>query len=396
MPPTATASPEPVASRRLRFDRNEWAGAVGDLGTDLPLLVGMLLATDLEAASVLILFGAMQVLTGVVYRLPMPVQPLKAIAAIVIAQKISAGVLYGAGLAIGVVVLFLALVGLLNWLGRVVPKCVIRGVQVGLGLQLASVALQQFVFSSPPGSLILGAIGAAIALALLGNRRFPAGLILICLGIAIGGWALWNAGASVPVRIALPEPRVPSLSDVLTGFLVLSLPQLPLSLANSMLATRQLVQDLFPERKVSLKRIGVTYAAMNLVCPFFGGVPVCHGSGGMAGHYTFGGRTGGSVVIYGGAFLVLGLLFSDGFAMMAEHFPKALLGVLLFFEGVALILLVRDVAADSPRRDLPIAVLVALLASGIPQYGYLVGVGVGVALFYASRAGWRGWDRGGG
>lgn len=351
----------------------------------------MLLATNLDAASVLILFGAMQVLTGFVYRLPMPVQPLKAIAAIVIAQKVSAEVIYGAGLAIGVLVMLLAVVGLLDWLGKVVPKCVVRGVQVGLGLQLSTVAMQQFVFSSPPSSLILGAVGAVIALALLGNRRLPAGLVLISIGVVIGGWALWNAGASVPVRLALPDIRTPSLSDVLTGFLMLSLPQLPLSLANSMLATKQLVSDLFPERKVTLKRIGVTYATMNLISPFFGGVPVCHGSGGIAGHYTFGGRTGGSVVIYGGAFLVLGLLFSDGFALMAAHFPKALLGVLLFFEGVALILLIRDVAAESPRRDLPIAVLVALLASGIPQYGYLVGVGVGVALFYAARAGWRGW-----
>jgi MFS superfamily sulfate permease-like transporter len=355
----------------------------------------MLLATNLDAASVLILFGAMQVLTGVIYRLPMPVQPLKAIAAIVIAQNISAEVIYGAGLAIGIVVMLLAVAGLLDWLGNVVPKCVVRGVQVGLGLQLTSVAMQQFVFSSPPTSLLLGAVGAAIALALLGNRRLPAGLVLICIGIAIGGWALWEAGKSVPIRLALPEARVPTLSDVLTGFLILSLPQLPLSLANSMLATRQLVSDLFPERKVSLKRIGITYAAMNLISPFFGGIPVCHGSGGMAGHYTFGGRTGGSVVIYGGAFLVLGLMFSDGFALMAEHFPKALLGVLLFFEGVALILLIRDVAAESPRRDLPIAVIVALLASGIPQYGYLVGVGFGVVLYYAARAGWRGWDRGG-
>lgn len=355
----------------------------------------MLLATDLEAANVLTLFGAMQILTGVAYRLPMPVQPLKAIAAIVIAQKISADIIFGAGLAIGIVVMLLALIGMLDWLGKVVPKCVVRGVQVGLGLQLTSVALTQFVFSSPPSSLILGAIGAVIALALLGNRRFPAGLVLICLGIAIGGWALWNAGESVPLRLALPEPRVPSLSDILTGFLILSLPQLPLSLANSMLATRQLVQDLFPGRNVSLKRIGITYATMNLISPFFGGIPVCHGSGGMAGHYTFGGRTGGSVVIYGSAFLVLGLLFSDGFALMAQHFPKALLGVLLFFEGVALILLIRDVAAESPRRDLPIAILVALLASGIPQYGYLVGVAVGVGLFYASLAGWRGWDRDG-
>ena len=94
---------------RPRFDRNEWSGAFGDMGTDLPLLVGMILASGLDATSVLTVFGLMQIATALRYRLPMPVQPLKAMAAIVIAQKIQPNVLYGGGLAIGVAMLF-------NWL----------------------------------------------------------------------------------------------------------------------------------------------------------------------------------------------------------------------------------------------------------------------------------------
>ena len=140
----------------MRFDRNEFAGAFGDIGTDVPLPIGMALAAKLDGTSVLVMFGVMQILTGIGYRMPMPVQPLKAMAAIVIAQQASAATLYGAGLAIGVVMLLLATTGLLDWMTRVVPKSVVRGIQLDLGLQLASIALGKFVQSD-------GASGYALA-----------------------------------------------------------------------------------------------------------------------------------------------------------------------------------------------------------------------------------------
>ena len=91
-----------VGTPRVRLDRNELSGAFGDIGTDFPLLVGMILVAKLDAASVLTVFGAMQLLTGLTYGLPMPAQPLKAMAVLVIAGRANANVLYGAGLAIGI------------------------------------------------------------------------------------------------------------------------------------------------------------------------------------------------------------------------------------------------------------------------------------------------------
>ena len=127
--------------KEVKFDRNELAGSVGDIGTDLPLLIGMILAIGLDAPSVLIMFGVMQIFTGLFYRMPMPVQPLKAMAAIVIAQgasgKITPGILYGAGLAVGIVVFILTVTHLIDWIAKVIPKCVIRGIQFGLGIKLA-------------------------------------------------------------------------------------------------------------------------------------------------------------------------------------------------------------------------------------------------------------------
>jgi MFS superfamily sulfate permease-like transporter len=370
---------------RLRFDRHELAGAFGDLGTDLPLIVGMVVAAGLDAASVLVMFGAMQILTGVVYRMPMPVQPLKAVAVLVITQKLAPGILYGAGLAIGVVMLVLALTGLLHWLARVVPKCVVRGIQFGLGVQLVSLALKDYVRADGGAGYALAGAAFVLALVLAGNRRLPAALAVIGLGLA---YALvfhadkFNGGA--PFGFRPPQAHVPNWADVWTGFLVLALPQIPLSLGNSILATRQVASDFFPERPLTVRRIGVTYGLMNLLNPFLSGIPVCHGSGGMAGHYAFGGRTGGSVVMYGLCFALAGLFLSSGFERFSHLFPLPVLGVLLVFEGWTLLTLLRDTAGA--KSEFMIAVLVGLMAFGLP-YGYVVGLLIGTALHYLTRGG---------
>ncbi len=364
---------------RIRFDRNELAGAFGDMGTDVPLLIGIVLAAGLDGTSVLIMFGIMQLLSGLLYRLPMPVQPLKAMAAIVIAQQTSAATLYGAGIAIGLLMLILVVTGLVDWLARVVPKCVVRGVQLGLGLQLASVALGKFVQADGVWGYALAACAFVITIFLLGNRRFPAALTVVLLGVVYAMTFNWEAGAAVSFGFHLPSVHVPRPADILTGLLVLALPQIPLSLANSVLATRQLVEDLFPHRRMALRKIGLTYALMNLVNPWFGGVPTCHGAGGMAGHFAFGGRTGGSVIIYGALFVLLGLLFGPGCEQVVKAFPLPVLGVILLFEALALIWLVRDTAQC--RSEFPIAVLVGLVCVGLPC-GYIVAMVVGTALFY--------------
>lgn len=368
----------------LRFDRNEWAGSLGDLGTDLPLLIGMALAAKLDGASVLIVFGAMQVFAALVYRMPMPVQPLKAMAALVIAQKLPGNVLFGGGLAIGLAMLLLSTTGLIDWLARVIPGVVVRGIQLGLGLQLATLALKEYVRSDGWTGYGLAAAAFLTGLLFLGNRKVPAALLIVPMGLA---YSLAFAGLGPQLAGAfglhLPALHVPRLSDVLTGFVVLALPQIPLSLGNSVLATQKLAGDLFPDRPVTVRKIGFTYSLMNLVSPFFSGVPTCHGCGGMAGHYAFGARTGGSVVIYGLFLMAAGLFFGTGFEALIHLFPLPILGILLFFEALALMVLTRDVAGD--RTDFTIALVTALAAALLP-YGYLVGMLVGTFLHYALRA----------
>jgi len=367
----------------IRFDRNEFSGAFGDIGTDLPLIVGMILAVGLDSASVFIMFGLLQIATGLLYRLPMPVQPLKAMAVLVITEKIGGDVLYGAGLAIGVVMLVLTLTGGLAAFVRLVPLAAVRGIQFGLGLSLASLALRDYVRADGVEGYVLAAVGFVIMLALLGNRRVPGGLIVILIGVAFALVFRVNvAELSRGVAIALPQPHVPQWEHVLTGFFVLALPQLPLSLSNSVVATKQTVADLFPERAISVKKIGLTYSAMNLIVPWFSGIPVCHGCGGLAGHYAFGGRSGGSVIVYGSLYLVIGLFLSQSLEQVLHVFPKPILGVVLLFEAVVLLAFIRDQAGD--RRSLIIALFTALIAFTLPQ-GYVIGLLVGSAMWYLAQ-----------
>jgi hypothetical protein len=366
--------------RRVHFDRNELAGSFGDIGTDLPLIAGIILATGLDAGGVFIVFGLLQIATGMIYGLPMPMQPLKAMAVIVITQKIAGSVLLGAGLAIGVTMLVLTLTGALTLLAKWIPRCVVRGVQFGLGLSLASLALGRYVPSMGSTGYLLAGGGLLTILLLWGNRRIPAGLIVIALGVVYAAATDLRIGTIAEgFGLSIPTFHLPGMQDILTGFVILALPQIPLSLSNSVIATEQTIRDLFPGRRVSLKKIGATYGIVNLVAPLLGGIPVCHGCGGLAGHYAFGARSGGSVVIYGSFFLTVGLFFATPLDEVLKAFPLPILGIVLLFEALTLLVLVGDQAPVT--RDLLIALLVGVIALTTPQ-GFLVGLLVGTVVYY--------------
>jgi xanthine/uracil/vitamin C permease (AzgA family) len=276
--------------------------------------------------------------------------------------------------------LILTLTGLIDWLGRVIPKSVIRGIQFGLGLKLASIALKNYVMADGVPGYWLAAIGFVLIIFLIGNRKYPPAIFVIVLGIIYAfAFKLDTAAIVDSAGFSLPKFHMPRLADILTGFVVLAIPQIPLSLGNSIFATKQLTNDLFPKRPVSIRKISLTYSVINLINPFLSGIPTCHGSGGMAGHYTFGGRTGGSVIIYGFLFLLLGFFFSSGFGSIVGIFPLPVLGVILLFESLTLMLLIRDISVS--KEDFSVALLVALMA-GFLQYGFVIGLVAGTLLAY--------------
>jgi hypothetical protein len=369
---------------KIQFNRRELAGAFGDIGTSLPLIVAVLLATPLPAAGVLLAFGLAQIATGLLYGLPMPVQPLKAMAVVVIAGQASGGMLQMAGLMIGALMLGLAASGGLGWLSRVIPLCVVRGVQAGLGLMLARTAANLVGREASPGSWV-AVLAAITVLALLRqHHRWPGALLVIGAATA---WAAvfrvdWSAVAPA-IGFAVPRPAAWPLDQWLSALTLLVLPQLPLSLGNSVIATQQTARDLFPERAFSLRQLGLTYGVLNLLVPWLGGLPICHGCGGLAGNHALGARTGGAVVIYGMLFVAAGLFFSGGFVTLVQAFPPSVLGAVLLVEATVLVLLASDLRR-SPAA-LALAAGVALICVFVPQ-GYLAGLLAGLAAYHGLRA----------
>jgi len=374
-----------VTAPRLRFDRHELAGAFGDIGTDLPLLIGLVTVAHLDAASVFSLFGALQIVTGIYYGIPMAVQPLKAMAAIMLTQKLAPGVLAGGGLVVGAVMLLLSLTGLLQKVAALVPRPVVRGIQVGLAITLGKLALSNYCMAEGRAGICLACAALALYVIAVRQKRIPAPLFVIALGL---GYALVRSSplstAVAAFGLHLPRPTVPTIDELMKGAWILALPQLALSLGNSVIATSQATTDLFPERAVSVRRIGITYGLMNLVGPIFGGTPTCHGCGGLVGFYNFGARTGGAAVIYGAIYLTLGLVFAPGMSELVRLFPMPILGVVLFLEAVGLVRLARDAASEP--RSLIVALAVAAAVLFAPG-GYAVALVGGTLIAWALNVG---------
>ena len=352
---------------------------MGDVGTDLPLLIAMIAASQLDVASTFIMFGLMQILTGFFYGLPMPMQPLKAMAVIVIAQQIPATMLYTGGFVIGLLMLFITLSGFIDRIKNWIPHHVIRGIQMGLAFSLMKLVLMNYLFSTDWIALSLALFASLLYyLAKKNKMKFPAAFIFLVAGII---YALLvkeqNLNFLFTPQLSFPQIHLLDFASLWPALLTLALPQLPLSLVNSVLATEQTVSDLFPDKKLSLKKIGFTYSVINLIVPFFSGIPACHGCGGLAGHYGLGARTGGSVIIYGSFYLIVGLFFSQSLSEVLTFFPNPLLGVILFFEALVLFRLSRDLKGD--REKWGIALMVGALCVLVPQ-GFLVGLLWGILL----------------
>lgn len=190
------------------------------------------------------------------------------------------------------------------------PECVVRGIQFGLGMNLMLVATGYMQKMGWLGWVISG-VGILLVLLMGQNKRVPVSLLLVVLGLVIAGFTDLRKDLIVSgMGFAFPQLRIPEWRDLLDGGLLLALPQIPLSLGNSIIATSLLVSDLFPSRReITVKKISLTYGLMNLAVPFLSGVPVCHGAGGLAGHYRFGARTGGSVILYGLIYIIFGMFF---------------------------------------------------------------------------------------
>lgn len=328
-----------------RFNRHEIAGSLGDLGTFLPLLVGMSSQNGLDFASALFFAGFFNAATGLAFAIPMAVQPMKAIAAVALTEGLTARQIVAAGATVSLAVLILGLTGLMDLLNRAVPKSVVRGIQLALGLSLLMKGLQMVAATGTafgPDSWLTGALAMLVVLALFFSRKVPAALVLFGAGIAL---ALWKSPAlltSIGAALSLPRWSPPAWSDFVSAFPRAALPQIPLTTLNSVVAVCALSADLFPEKRADPRRVAVSVGLMNLIAAWFGGMPMCHGAGGLAGQHRFGARTNGSILFLGGAKMAVALLFGNSLMALCGAFPSSVLGVMLCFSGMELAMVTRD------------------------------------------------------
>src|SRR6185503_11755461 len=170
-------------------------------------------------------------------------------------------------------------------------------------------------------------------------------------------------------------------SDIVVGVVFLALPQVPLTVGNALIAITEENNRLFPHRPVSEGRIAVSTGLMNLVGASVGGVPMCHGAGGMAGHVQFGARTGGAVVILGGTLLIIATFFSGGVATLLRLFPASVLGVILFLTGAQLALGACDIGKDKGER------FVTVVTGALAVWNVGIAFVVGMAAYALNKRG---------
>ena len=378
---------DPSARPPNRFDLPEWAGAFGDLGTLIPFVAAYISILKMDANGLLVAFGVALIAAGFIYRTPFPVQPMKAIGAAAVSQAtlaagLGAAAVVGAALTTGVLWIVLALTGLGRRAAKWVPRSALLGVVMGLGFSFMLEGIRMMSASPWIAGLLL-----ALTLLLLGRPRVPAMLVLLAIGVSIAlieqPELMRDLGALKP-EFKLPSLAWTSLSmnDLWLGFILLTLPQLPLTFGNAFIAITEENNRLFPDRPVSERSVAYSTGLMNLGSSLIGGIPMCHGAGGMAGHVQFGARTGGSSIILGSVLLGAGLFLSASIVTVFRIFPQNVLGVILFLAGLQLALGSRDSSAEKADRF----VVLATAAFAIWNVG--AAVLFGIVVHHASQRGW--------
>jgi len=360
------------------YNRNELAGAFGDLGTFIPFVAAYITINKMDPLGILVAFGVFKIFVGQYFKTPFPVQPMKAIGGMAIAhpESITHGMIWGSGIFTAAFWLVMGLTGAVSWLHKITAKPIIRGIMLGLGLSFVLEGVK--MMGDQPAVAVIAAAGTFF---LLSREKIPAMLVLLAFGLSVAlitNPSLWNELTQISARLRIPEIYLGKITwqDLIAGTLILGLPQAPLTLGNAIIGTAEENNGLFPDRPAGVKTIAIDHGVMNIFSTAIGGIPLCHGAGGMAGHVRFGARTGGALVILGVMVLVLGLFFSDSVATLFRIFPPAILGVILFFTGLELASISRDIGNQRSH------VYIMLVTAGLAMWNMGIAYLAGLILYY--------------
>ncbi|ORX79649.1 sulfate transporter [Basidiobolus meristosporus CBS 931.73] len=344
-----------LAHYKENFTLAEISGSLGDLGTLVPLMVSLSLSGQVSLTSSLIFGGLWNIITGLKFGIPMCVQPMKTIGAIALASKMSMGEIMGAGMFVSGVVLFLGLTRTIHLVNKYTPHAVVRGIQMGTGITLMTKAGTDLLFKieTPWGgtnwkwhdNYEWAIVWFCVVFFLYHQRRIPTAMIIFVIGLVFAIIVVYTSSASIQLPspgFYYPKPVVPTPGEFVTGMLNAGLGQLPLTTLNSVIALVALIKELFPENQTTTSSVATCVGLMNLTGCFFGSMPFCHGSGGLAGQYRFGARSEVSILFLGICKMLIGFILGGSFLGLLQYFPKSFLGVMLFVSGLELAMAARN------------------------------------------------------
>jgi MFS superfamily sulfate permease-like transporter len=289
--------------------------------------------TGLAPVGVLFGFGLFLISTGLFYGLPMPVQPMKAVSAVILTNGLRPGEVAAAGLILGMVLLVLGITGWIGRFARMIPQSVSAGLQLGLGLLMGVLGIRLMLETPWIG---LGSLAMLLTLARI--PRCPAAPIVLGMAAMVGWTTNGLAVHDIGFAPRLPQLVVPTWTEVWRSLEIAVLPQLSLTLTNALIVTASLSRELFPASGsvASERNLALSSGLANLLlCPF-GAMPMCHGAGGLQAQYRFGGRTGLTPIIFGVVVLVLAIGFADHAASLFSIIPIGTVGALLILAGTDL------------------------------------------------------------
>jgi len=379
------------ASSPFAFTLAEFSGALADLGVMLPLVLALIALNGMDTTAVFVGVGIAYILVALVYRLPIPVQPLKSVSAIALAMGLTPAVIVTGAIWNALAFLGMGLAGIDHWVQKAFPKPVVRGIQLGLASLLFKSAWN-LARKTPEGWqygltlngqtftwlwILLGGAGMFLVIFLLWKRDLAA-LSVVIFGVGVSTVHLGLPPLSIQFTLPKLLPIIPTWEQFWQGLILLALPQIPLSLGNSIYATADAARQYFGERaaRVTERKLMLTMGATDAMTAVIGGVPLCHGCGGLTAHYRFGARTGGAPLMLGGIFLALGLLGGPASMKLFGLIPFPVLGVLLAYVGFQHMLLARDLRGTQ-------AWLIALLVPALTLWTNNLAIGfVNAAVFY--------------
>jgi hypothetical protein len=327
----------------FQFYSGEISGAFGDFGTLIPILVSLSATNQINLTASLIFGGLFNIISGFYFQIPLPVQPMKSIAAIALLANLNNAEIASAGLSVATALTLFALTGAIKLFAKYIPLYIVRGIQLGTGMALILKGISyinsshrwSFSGSDAADNYLIAMISFSLVMGFWKSRITLSALILFIAGMIIAATQVNLSSLTVGPKFI--PPFIPTAQEFLHGFITAGLGQIPLTLSNSVIAVVVLAQDLFPDadykKRITVSKISLWVAFMNFSAVWFGSMPFCCGSGGLAAQYRFGSRTKVSVIFLGCIKIFAGLIFGSSIGILFQKIPSSIIGVLLIVAG---------------------------------------------------------------